>query len=109
MDGERSEGVLVMAASTKQFPTMDISIIGTFRAEFMIMITSGIKQILAICEMFSTVELMVPVSLKWFMLEHVGNLARSCPAVFKIKPTPKNAYYSFLFEIKCQFKMVNSI
>lgn len=28
---------------------------------------------------------------------------------FKIKSTPKNAYYSFLFEIKCQFKMVNSI
>ena len=66
MEGVRSEGLLVMAASTKQFPTMDMSISGTFKAQLTIMTTSGIRQILAVREPFFTVELVVPVSLKWF-------------------------------------------
>lgn len=41
MDGERSEGVLNMAASTRVLPIMDVSISGAFRAQLMMTIVSG--------------------------------------------------------------------
>ena len=41
MDGERSEGVLNMAASTKELPIMDMSIKGALRTQFMMTIVAG--------------------------------------------------------------------
>ena len=41
---------------------MDMSIRGTFKAQFIIMMTSGIRHTLADCEPFFTVELMVRAS-----------------------------------------------
>jgi len=41
VDGERSEGVLNMAASTKVLPIMDMSISGAFKAQFKMVKMSG--------------------------------------------------------------------
>lgn len=41
MEGERSAEVLQMAASTRVFPVMDMSISGTFNAQLMMLIVSG--------------------------------------------------------------------
>ena len=41
VDGERSEGVVNIAAITKVLPIMDMSINGAFKTQFMIVIISG--------------------------------------------------------------------
>ena len=41
MDGERSEGVLNMAASNKVLPIMDVRINGALRTQFMMTLVSG--------------------------------------------------------------------
>jgi len=40
---ERMEGVLIMAASTKALPKMDMSISGALRTQLMIIIVSGVE------------------------------------------------------------------
>jgi len=41
IDGERMEGVLIMAVNTKALPKMDMSITGTLRTQFMMVKVSG--------------------------------------------------------------------
>jgi len=54
MCGVRIEGVLIMAANTKALPRMDMSISGALRAQFMMVIVSGVE-LTSLCECWAVI------------------------------------------------------